>query len=128
MSMDHVQHGGTPYLNNYNFGWDHYPSISWKASHTTLHSPQVQRSSLEETIAELAKARSEIENSRAQMAKSSVEETMAELRRSQVEFSMAQAESEISMADLDYVQNGLVRFHALNEISSPPQEKMTNLE
>ena len=32
------------------------------------------------------------------------------------------------MADLDYVQNSLPRFQTHNEISQPPQEKMTNLE
>ena len=63
MSMDHVQYGGTSSLNNYNFGWDHHPSTSWEESHNTFHSPQVQRSSLEETMAELAKARVEMENS-----------------------------------------------------------------
>ena len=41
---------------------------------------------------------------------------------------MVQAKNERSMADLDYVQNGLPRFHTHNEISQPPQEKMTNLE
>ena len=65
VSMDHVYYGGTPYLNDYNFGWDQHPSISWEASHTAHHSPQVQRISLEETMAELAKARAEMENSRA---------------------------------------------------------------
>ena len=53
---------------------------------------------------------------------------MAELRRVQVEFSMTQAESERSMADMDNSQVGLSRFHAQNEMSPPPQEKMTNLE
>ena len=62
------------------------------------------------------------------MAKSSLEKSVAKLRRSQGEFSMAQANSEISMADLDYVQNGLARFHASTKISSPAQEKMTNLK
>ena len=76
-------------MNNYNFGWDHHPSLSWEASHTTLHSPQVQRSSLEETMAEIAKARAKIESSRAQMAKSSLKETMADLKRGQAEFAMA---------------------------------------
>ena len=63
MSMNHVQYGGTPYLNNYNFGWDHPSSLAWEASHHTLHSPQCQGSSLEETMIELAKARAEMENS-----------------------------------------------------------------
>ena len=94
----------------------------------TFHSPQVQRSSLEETMAELAKARIEIENSQIQMAKLSLEETMVELRRSQVEFAMVEAENEISMAELNYVHKALPRFYAQNEISPLPQENMTNLE
>ena len=53
---------------------------------------------------------------------------MAELRRDQADLAMVQAENERSMADLDYVQNGLPRFYTHNEISQPPQEKMTNLE
>ena len=51
------------------------------------------------------------------MAKSSIEETMVELRRSQVEFSMAEAENERSMVELDYVHKGLPRFYAQNGIS-----------
>ena len=27
-SMDDVHYGGTPYLNNHNFGWDHYSNTS----------------------------------------------------------------------------------------------------
>ena len=53
---------------------------------------------------------------------------MARLRRGQVDLAMVQAENERSMADLDYVQNGLPRFHTHNVISQSPQEKMTNLE
>ena len=53
---------------------------------------------------------------------------MAELRRRIADLAMVQAENERSMADLDYVQNGLHRFHTHNEISQPPQEKMINLE
>ena len=41
---------------------------------------------------------------------------------------MAQAESKISMADIDNSQVGFPRFHDQNEMSPPPQEKMTNLE
>ena len=41
---------------------------------------------------------------------------------------MVQAENERSMDELDYVLNGLPRFHTHNEISQPPQEKMTNIE
>ena len=79
-------------------------------------------------MAELAKARVEMENSRIQMAKSNLEETMVELRRSQVEFAMAKVENEISMVELDYVHKGLPGFYAQNEISPLQQEKMTNLE
>ena len=61
-------------------------------------------------------------------AQSSPEETMAELRRGQVDLAMFQVENERSMADLNYVQNGLPRFHTHNEISQPPREKMINLE
>ena len=70
-------------------------------------------------MAELAKTRAEMENSRAQMTKSSLEEIMAKSRRGQVDLAMAQVESENSMADFDYV-NGLPSFHAHNEISQPP--------
>ena len=41
---------------------------------------------------------------------------------------MAKVENERSMIELDYVHKGLPRFHDQNEISPPPQEKMTNLE
>ena len=71
--MDHVQHGSTPYLNNQYFGWDHHPNTSWNTSHNTLQTPQVQISSLEETIAEMAKLRDEMEDSRIQMANSRLE-------------------------------------------------------
>ena len=47
-SMDFAQYGGTPYLNNHNFGWSQHPKTSWNTSYTTLHTPQVQRSNLEE--------------------------------------------------------------------------------
>ena len=82
MSMDHVRYGGTPYLSNYNVGWDHHLSTSWKERQDTSHVPKVKRSSLEDTIAELARTRAEIEDSRAQLTKASLEKTMAELRRS----------------------------------------------
>ena len=69
-----------------------------------------------------------MENSRAQIAKSSLEETMAKLRRGQADLAMVRAENERPMDDLDYVQNGLPRFHTHDEISQPPQKTMTNLE
>ena len=65
MPMHHVQYGGTPYLNNFNIGWDHHSSTSWEEKQDTSHSPHVQRSSLEDTIAELARSRAEMEDSRA---------------------------------------------------------------
>ena len=92
--MDYVQYGGTPYLSNHNFGWDHHLNTSWDTSHNTLQSPQVQRSSQEEA--------------------------MDELRRTKVESTMAQPEFSRSMAEIDYSQVGLPRFLVKNEISQPP--------
>ena len=92
--MDQVQCGGNPYLNTYNLGWQHYLNLSWETSQSTPQPPQGHKSSLEET--------------------------MAELRRGQADLAMVQAENERSMADLDYVQNGLPRFHTHYEISQPP--------
>ena len=100
--MDYVQYGGTPYLNNHNFGWDHHSNTSWDTSHNTLQSPQVQRSSLEEA--------------------------MDELRRTQAESTMAQPEFSRSMAKMDYAQVRLPRFLVKNEKRQPPQEEMPNLE
>ena len=104
MSMDHVRCGGTLYLNNNNVRWDHHSSTSWEERQDTFHSPHVQRSSLEETIVELAKTRAEMEDSKPQMAKSSLEKTMAELRIGQADWAMAKAESERSMTDMDNFQ------------------------
>ena len=36
MHMAQVLYGGTPYLNNYNSGWQHCLSTSWEESHDTL--------------------------------------------------------------------------------------------
>ena len=93
-SMDYAQYRGTPYLSNHNFGWSHHPNTSWNTSYTTLQSPQVQKSSLEEA--------------------------MDELRRAQAESTMAQPEFSRSMAEMDHSQVGLPRFLDLNEISQPP--------
>ena len=41
---------------------------------------------------------------------------------------MVQAENEILLGDMDYSQDGLFRFYVQNEMSEPPQEKMSNLE
>ena len=53
---------------------------------------------------------------------------MAEMKRSQVELAMAQAKFSTSMANMDYSQVNLPRFHVQDEIRSPLQETMTNLE
>ena len=63
-SMDHVQYGGIPHLKNKYRGWDHHPNTSWYTIHNSLLTPQVQRSSLEETMVEMAKLRDEMEDSR----------------------------------------------------------------
>ena len=101
-SMDYAQYGGTPYLSNHNFGWSHHPNTSWNTSYTIPHTPQGQRSSLEEA--------------------------MDELRRAQAESTMAQPEFSRSLAEMDHSQVGLPRFLDPNEISQPPQERMTKLE
>ena len=101
-SMDYAQYGGTPYLSNHNFGWSYHPNTSWNTSYIISHTPQVQRPSLEEA--------------------------MDELRRAQAESTMAQPEFSRSMAEMDYSQVGLPRFLDPNEISQPPQERMTKLE
>ena len=101
-SMDYAQYGGTPYLSNHNFGWSHHPNTSWNTSYTIPHTPQVQRSSLEEA--------------------------MDELRRAQAESTMAQPEFSRSMTEMDHSQVGLPQFFYPNEISQPPHERMTKLE
>ena len=53
---------------------------------------------------------------------------MNELRTTQVEPTMAQTEFLRSMAEMDYSKVSLLRFLVKNEISQPPQEKMTNLK
>ena len=101
-SMDYAQYGGTPYLSNHNFGWSHHLNTSWNTSYNTLQFPQVQRSSLEES--------------------------MDELRRTQTAFTMAQPEFSRSMAEKDYSQVWLPQVFYPNEISQPPHERMTKLE
>ena len=101
-SMDYAQYGGTPYLSNHNFGCSHHPNTSWNTSYTIPHTPQVQRSSLEEA--------------------------MDELRRAQAESTMAQPEFSRSMTEMDHSQVGLPQFFYPNEISQPPHERMTKLE
>ena len=118
--MDHVRYGGTPYLNSNNVGWDHHSSTSWEERQDTFHSPHVQRSSLEEIMAELAKTRAKIANSR-------LEKNMAEMKRSQAELAMAQVAFSRSMPNMDYSQVSLPRSHVEDKIRSPLQETMTNL-
>ena len=101
-SADYAQYGGTPYLSNHNFGWSHHPNTSWNTSYTIPHTPQVQRSSLEEA--------------------------MDELRRAQAKSTMTQPEFSRSMVEMDHSQVGLPRFLDLDKISQPPQERMTTLE
>ena len=83
-SMDYAQYGGTPYLSNHNFGGSHHPNTSWNTSYTIPHTPQVQRSSLEEA--------------------------MDELRRTQTAFTMAQPEFSRSMAEWTTLKLGCLSF------------------
>ena len=101
-SMDYAQYGGTPYLSNQNFGWSHHTDTSWNTSYTTPHTPQVQRSNLDEKVGELERLHAELvlEN--------------AEFRRPR--------------AEMDYSQVRLPRFLDQNETSQPPHGKMTKLE
>ena len=62
-SMDYAQYGGTPYLRNHSFGWSQHPNTSWNTSYTTLQTPQVQRSSLEEIMAKLERGHAEMDYS-----------------------------------------------------------------
>ena len=101
-SMNYAQYGGTPYLSNHNFGWSQHPNTSWNTSYTIPHTPQVQRSSLEEA--------------------------MDELRRAQAKSTMTKLEFSRSMAEMDHSQVGLPRFLDPYEISEPPQERITTLE
>ena len=120
MSTDHVRYRGTPYLSNLNIGWAHHSSPSWEERQDGSHSSHVQRSSLEDTIAELARSRVEMEESRAQMAKESLEKTMAEVGRSQDDLVMVQVQKESSMDDMDYSQVGFPRLSIKNEMNQPP--------
>ena len=65
-------------------------------------------------MAELAKIRAEMANSR-------LEQDMVEKKRNQAELAMAQAAFSRSMADLDYSQVGFPRSHVQDEIRSPLQ-------
>ena len=59
-------------MNDQNLGWTHHPNTSWNTSYTTLHTPQVQRSSLEEKIAQLERGQVEFSRSRAKIDYSQV--------------------------------------------------------
>ena len=83
-SMDYAQYGGTLYISNHNFGWSHHPNTSWNTNYTTPHTPQVQRSSLDEN--------------------------MAELERMHVELVMKNAERSRPRAEMDYSQVKLPMF------------------
>ena len=72
MHIAQVRYEGTAYWDNFNSGWHHCPSPSWNTSHNTLQSPQVQRSSLEETMTELDMEHAEFSRSRAEMNYSQV--------------------------------------------------------
>ena len=101
-SMDYAQYGGTPYWSNQNFGWSQHHNTSWNTSYTILHTPQVQRSSLDTKMVELEKVHAELVKENAKRSRSRVV--------------------------IDYSQIGLPRFLDPNEISQPPQEIMTKLE
>ena len=77
-------------------------TTSWNTSYTTPHTPQVQRSSLDEK--------------------------MVELERLHAELVLENAEFRRSRAEMDYSQVGLSRFLDQNEISQPPNGRMTKLE
>ena len=70
-------------------------------------------------MAERAKLWDEMEDSRIQMANSRLEQNMAEMKKSQAELAMAQVEFSRSMANMDYYQVGLPRFHVQDEIRLP---------
>ena len=80
-------------MNNYDFRWDRHPSLSWGASPITIHSSQVQRSSLKDAM-------DEMENIKAQMATSHLKEAIAELARSQVENASLSVEMENYQAEI----------------------------
>ena len=89
-------------MSNHNFGWSQHPNTSWNTSYTTLQTPQVQRLSLDEKIAEIERIHAEL------VLKN------AEYRRSKVK--------------MDYSQVGYPRFPDQKEKSQPPLEKMKKLD
>ena len=78
-SMDYAQYGGTLYMSNHNFGWSHHPNTSWNTSYTTSHTPQVQRSSLDEKMAELARMHAELVMKNAERSRPRAEWTTLKL-------------------------------------------------
>ena len=79
-------------------------------------------------MAEMAKLRGKMEDSRIEKANLGLEQNMAEMKRIQAEIAMAQDEFSRSMDNVDYSQVSLPRPHVQDEIRSPLQETMTNLE
>ena len=101
-SMDYAQYGGTLCMSNHNFGRTHHPNTSWNTSNATPHTPQVQRSSLDEQMAELA--------------------------RMHAELALKNAERSRPRAEMDYSQVRLPAFFYQNEESQPSHERMTKFE
>ena len=81
-------------MSNHNFIWNHHPNTSLNTSYATLHTPQVQSSSLDKKTADLARM-------------------LAELVMKNVERSRPRAE-------MDYSQVGLPMFLDQSEESQPP--------
>ena len=63
MHIDYFQYRGTPYLNMYNSGWQHCPSLSWEESHNTLHPPQERMANREATMDEWRRVQIELATS-----------------------------------------------------------------
>ena len=89
-------------MSNHNFRRTHHPNTSWNTSNTTPHTPQVQRSSLDEKMAELA--------------------------RMHAELAMKNAERSRPRAEMDYSQAGLPALLYQNEESQPSQERTTKFK
>ena len=77
--MNYVEYEGTLYLSNHNFGWSQHPNTSWNTTYTTLQTPQVQRSSLDEKMAELERIHVELVLENAEFRRSRLKWTMLKL-------------------------------------------------
>ena len=77
--MDYVNCGGTLYCKNYNSGLQHCPNTSWNTSYTTPHTPQVQRSSLDEKMAELERVNVDLVMENAEFRRSKAEMAYSEV-------------------------------------------------